>query len=95
VNRFFIFIIRLYKRYLSPFLPAACRFTPTCSEYAAEAFETQSFFRAFWMTVVRIAKCHPFHAGGYDPVTPGRGSRSSEGVPLPLPAGERDVHRRS
>jgi putative membrane protein insertion efficiency factor len=63
-----LFILRLYKKFLSPFLPPACRFTPTCSEYAIEAFETQSSLKAVWMTTVRIAKCHPFHPGGYDPI---------------------------
>lgn len=60
--------IRLYKRFISPFLPPACRFTPTCSEYALEAFQKKSLFKALWMTVARISKCHPFHPGGYDPV---------------------------
>ncbi|HUI68457.1 MAG TPA: membrane protein insertion efficiency factor YidD [Nitrospirota bacterium] len=64
----FISIIRLYRRYLSPIFPPACRFVPTCSEYAIEAFEKKSTVTAIWMTVVRIAKCHPFHPGGYDPV---------------------------
>jgi len=68
VKRFFIFIIRLYQHYLSPFLPSVCRFTPSCSEYAVEAFEQKHALRALWMTVMRIAKCHPFHPGGYDPV---------------------------
>jgi len=68
VNKVFIVIFRLYKRTISPMLPPACRFTPTCSEYAIEAFEKKGMFRALWMTVVRIAKCHPFHPGGYDPV---------------------------
>jgi putative membrane protein insertion efficiency factor len=61
-------MIRLYRRYVSPYLPQACRFTPTCSEYALEAFEKKSVLRAIMMTVTRIAKCNPFHPGGYDPV---------------------------
>lgn len=64
----FISLIRLYRRFLSPVLPPACRFTPTCSEYALEAFQKKSLVRAIVMTVVRIAKCNPFHPGGYDPV---------------------------
>ncbi len=67
-NRLFISLIRCYKRFLSPMLPPACRFTPTCSEYAIEAFEKKGLFKAAWMTLVRISKCHPFHPGGYDPV---------------------------
>jgi putative membrane protein insertion efficiency factor len=68
VNRVFIVIIRWYRRAVSPFLPPACRFTPTCSEYAIEAFEKKSTLRALWLTACRLAKCHPFHPGGYDPV---------------------------
>jgi len=68
VNRIFIALIRMYRRYISPLLPPACRFTPTCSEYALEAFEKNSTLKAIWMTALRIMKCHPFHPGGYDPV---------------------------
>jgi hypothetical protein len=68
VKTLFISIIRLYRRYLSPLFPPACRFVPTCSEYAIEAFEKKNTATAIWMTVVRIGKCHPFHPGGYDPV---------------------------
>lgn len=68
MNRVFIVIIRWYRRAVSPFLPPACRFTPTCSEYAIEAFEKKSTLRALWLTACRLAKCHPFHPGGYDPV---------------------------
>jgi uncharacterized protein len=64
----FIFFIRLYRNYISPVLPQVCRFTPTCSEYALEAFQRKNALRAIVMTVVRIAKCNPFHPGGYDPV---------------------------
>ena len=63
-----LFLLRFYKRRISPLFPPACRFVPTCSEYAIEAFERKPFFTALGLTVVRIAKCHPFHPGGYDPV---------------------------
>jgi len=72
VNLFFIAVIRLYRRFISPFLPQASRFTPTCSEYAIEAFEKKGALRAIRMTVLRLAKCHPFHPGGFDPVDPVR-----------------------
>jgi putative membrane protein insertion efficiency factor len=68
VKRFFLSLIRVYRRYISPLFPPTCRFVPTCSEYALEAFEKKPTLKALWMTVVRIAKCHPCHPGGYDPV---------------------------
>jgi putative membrane protein insertion efficiency factor len=68
VKHVFLFIIRLYRRYVSPILPPTCRFVPTCSEYALEAFRKKSLLRALWMTAVRVLKCNPFHPGGYDPV---------------------------
>jgi putative membrane protein insertion efficiency factor len=55
-----------YKRWISPLLPAACRFTPTCSEYALLAYERYGFWHASWLTVRRLARCHPFHPGGVD-----------------------------
>ena len=63
-----LILLRFYKRRISPLLPPACRFVPTCSEYAIEAFERKPFFTALGLTVVRVAKCHPFHPGGFDPV---------------------------
>jgi hypothetical protein len=70
MNHFFIALIRLYRRYCSPFLPRSCRFTPTCSEYALEAFQKKGALSAIRMSGLRILKCHPFHPGGYDPVDP-------------------------
>jgi putative membrane protein insertion efficiency factor len=63
-----IFLLRLYKYALSPLLPPSCRFTPTCSEYAAEAIERHGFLQGSWMGLRRILRCHPFSPGGYDPV---------------------------
>lgn len=60
--------IRIYKRLLSPMLPSACRFTPTCSEYAYEAIEVYGPVRGAWMAARRICRCHPLNPGGYDPV---------------------------
>ncbi|HVR29750.1 MAG TPA: membrane protein insertion efficiency factor YidD [Thermoanaerobaculia bacterium] len=55
-----------YQRWISPLLPAACRFTPTCSEYARLAFVRHGFWSATWLTVRRLSRCHPFHPGGVD-----------------------------
>jgi uncharacterized protein len=61
-------LLRLYKRYLSPILPSACRFHPTCSEYMLEAVSRYGAMRGVAMGFRRLLRCHPFHAGGFDPV---------------------------
>lgn len=61
-------MIKFYKKFLSPLKPPCCRFTPTCSEYAYEAYEKYGFLKGTFLSVKRILKCHPFHKGGYDPV---------------------------
>jgi uncharacterized protein len=60
--------LRVYKLAISPFLPSACRFYPTCSDYMHEAVERHGAWKGIWMGLRRLARCHPFHAGGYDPV---------------------------
>jgi hypothetical protein len=60
--------LKLYKTFLSPFLPPACRFTPTCSEYAMQAVEKYGSLRGTWMAVKRVLRCQPFCKGGFDPV---------------------------
>lgn len=60
--------VRLYKTYVSPFLPSACRFEPTCSEYAVQALEKHGSIRGMGLTIYRILRCQPFSKGGYDPV---------------------------
>lgn len=67
-----IWLIGLYRKYISPLKPPCCRFTPTCSAYAVEAFRKRGFFVGFILTVWRILRCNPFSKGGYDPV-PERG----------------------
>ena len=61
-------VLRLYKRGISPLLPSACRYHPTCSEYMREAVERHGVLRGIALGLARICRCHPFHAGGYDPV---------------------------
>ena len=60
--------IRFYQRFLSPGLPSSCRFQPSCSQYAVEAIDRFGLLRGGGMAIARILRCHPFHAGGYDPV---------------------------
>jgi len=60
--------IRFYKKAISPFLPSACRFHPTCSEYTYQAIERYGFLRGSWLGIRRIVRCNPFNAGGFDPV---------------------------
>lgn len=61
-------LIRLYQKLISPALPAACRFHPTCSHYGYEAIQKYGLFRGGWMAIKRVGRCHPLHPGGYDPV---------------------------
>ena len=61
-------LLRAYKWAISPMLPPACRYVPTCSEYAMEAVERYGALRGGWMAIVRILRCHPFSGSGYDPV---------------------------
>ena len=62
--------IRLYRAWISPLLPPSCRFFPTCSAYALEALGVHGPARGTWLSISRIARCHPFHPGGTDPVPP-------------------------
>lgn len=64
----FLVLIRFYQYCLSPFLPKVCRFEPSCSVYAVEAFQKHGPFRGFYLTVRRISRCHPWGGSGYDPV---------------------------
>ena len=63
-----LLLLRVYKYTISPLLPPACRFTPTCSEYAADAIAKYGFLRGSLLGLKRLSRCHPFSEGGYDPV---------------------------
>ncbi|WP_044492040.1 membrane protein insertion efficiency factor YidD [Phascolarctobacterium faecium] len=64
-----IVCIRFYQLFISPLFPPTCRFYPTCSQYAIEAIRKKGALKGGWLAVKRIVKCHPFHPGGYDPVS--------------------------
>lgn len=68
MRRPILWILYVYKIFISPVLPPSCRFYPTCSDYARQAVEEHGGVRGSWLGVKRILKCHPYHAGGYDPV---------------------------
>jgi len=64
----FVVLIRFYQLCISPFTPASCRFTPTCSHYTLEALKKYGLFKGGWLGIKRIASCHPWGKSGYDPV---------------------------
>jgi len=70
-SRPLLLLIRGYQRAISPLLPPACRYAPTCSQYALEAIEGHGALRGVWLALRRLSRCHPGRKGGYDPV-PGR-----------------------
>jgi len=70
--RLLLRLIAFYRRWISPALGQRCRFSPSCSAYAAEAIAAHGALRGSWLAVRRIARCHPFHPGGHDPVPPVR-----------------------
>ena len=68
IKSFLLAAIRAYQLMISPWTLPACRFTPTCSEFARQAIDTFGVVRGLVLTTRRLLRCHPFHAGGYDPV---------------------------
>jgi len=63
-----VFLIQLYRHMVSPLRPATCRFVPTCSQYAVDALTEYGLVRGSWLAAVRLAKCGPWHRGGWDPI---------------------------
>jgi putative membrane protein insertion efficiency factor len=70
-----VFVIQLYRHMVSPLRPASCRFVPTCSQYAVDALTEYGLIRGSWLAAARLAKCGPWHGGGWDPI-PERHARS-------------------
>jgi uncharacterized protein len=68
VRKFFIGLIQIYRRFLSPMLPPTCRYEPSCSLYTVQAIEKYGVLRGLFMGFLRVLRCHPFARGGFDPV---------------------------
>jgi hypothetical protein len=68
VARLMLALIRFYRGYISPMFPPVCRYTPTCSQYAAEAITKYGALKGGWLALKRICRCHPWGGSGYDPV---------------------------
>jgi uncharacterized protein len=68
VYKIAVMLIKLYQWTLSPYIGQHCRFTPTCSHYAIAAYTKYGVFKGTYLTTLRISRCHPWHAGGHDPV---------------------------
>jgi putative membrane protein insertion efficiency factor len=68
IQKLILSLIIFYQRFVSPLTAPACRFYPSCSEYALQAIKRYGPWRGLWLSLRRILKCHPFHPGGYDPV---------------------------
>ena len=85
-----IWLIGLYRKYISPLKAPCCRFSPTCSAYALEAFRKRGFFAGMILTVWRILRCNPFCKGGYDPV-PDKGFKSHS-KPIPKAPSEEETY---
>jgi putative membrane protein insertion efficiency factor len=68
MQKLMVHFLRLYKRLVSPWLPSACRFYPTCSEYMCDAVIKYGAWKGVWLGLKRLLRCHPFHEGGFDPV---------------------------
>ncbi|HSQ28732.1 MAG TPA: membrane protein insertion efficiency factor YidD [Gemmatimonadaceae bacterium] len=68
MRRILVLLVRGYQVAISPLLPSSCRYYPSCSAYAVEALERHGAIRGSWLAIRRIARCHPFKPGGYDPV---------------------------
>lgn len=64
----FIGLVRIYQLIISPWMPRSCRYHPTCSQYSIEALRKHGAVKGIWLTIKRVARCHPWGGSGYDPV---------------------------
>jgi len=90
-GRALVALVKGYRRFISPMLPPRCRFYPSCSAYALEALQLHGAVRGFWLTVRRLSKCHPFHAGGFDFVPGSDGENAIASREPDVEVSERDV----
>lgn len=74
----FLLLIRFYQVAISPYTPASCRFSPTCSHYSIEALKIHGLFKGSWLAVKRISRCHPWGGSGYDPVPEKQGNINND-----------------
>jgi uncharacterized protein len=72
-----VFLIQLYRHMVSPLRPPTCRFVPTCSQYAVDALTEYGLIRGGWLAAARLAKCGPWHQGGWDPIPERPGCRAN------------------
>lgn len=75
LQRFIHILIRCYQLIIAPILPKTCRFYPSCSEYGLAAIEHYGAVKGSWKTMIRLSRCHPWSAGGYDPILPNKEKR--------------------
>ncbi|MFZ9888124.1 MAG: membrane protein insertion efficiency factor YidD [Myxococcota bacterium] len=83
LSRLLLSLLWVYQKLISPLLPPACRFQPTCSSYAVEAVKLHGPFAGSWLAARRVCRCHPFREGGYDPVPPLPPDRTPTSTPSP------------
>ncbi|MBW0013232.1 membrane protein insertion efficiency factor YidD [Mycobacterium sp.] len=79
--RALVFLIQLYRHMVSPLRPATCRFIPTCSQYAVDALTEYGLIRGSWLAAARLARCGPWHRGGWDPIPDRRERRAQSDDP--------------
>ncbi len=88
MKKVMIWLVRLYQRFISPLKPKCCKYTPSCSQYAIEAFNKRGFFVGLFLTIWRVLRCNPFSKGGYDPVPEKRMKLTSTSIEINEPRHE-------